>query len=48
MGQPHIVPLMEEALAVLERARALTGGEGLIFPGSAAGSRCRTRHSRSV
>ena len=26
-GQPHIVPLTEEALAVLERARALTGGE---------------------
>ncbi len=33
-GQPHIVPLTEEALAVLGRARELTGGEGLIFPGS--------------
>ncbi len=31
------VPLTEEALAVLERARELTGGEGLIFPGSRAG-----------
>jgi integrase len=36
-GQPHIVPLTDEALAVLERARALTGGEGLIFPGSRSG-----------
>jgi integrase len=27
-GQPHIVPLTEEALAALERARALTDGGG--------------------
>jgi integrase len=36
-GQPHIVPLTEEAVAVLEHARELTGGEGLIFPGSRGG-----------
>jgi integrase len=36
-GQPPVVPLTEEAVAVLERARALTGGEGLIFSGSRGG-----------
>lgn len=28
----HRVPLSDEALAVLEKARTLSGGEGLIFP----------------
>ena len=31
-SRPHRVPLSAPALAVLERARQLTDGEGLIFP----------------
>ena len=31
-GKAHRVPLSEAALAVLERARELTGGQGLVFP----------------
>jgi integrase len=32
MRRPHIVPLSKQALAVLNRAAALFGKEGLIFP----------------
>lgn len=31
-GQPHRVPLSDAAMEVLEKARLLSGGEGLIFP----------------
>lgn len=31
-GQPHRVPLSDAALAVLDHARPLSGGEGLVFP----------------
>ena len=31
-GKPHRVPLSTAALAVLAKARALTGGHGLVFP----------------
>ena len=31
-GRPHRVPLSDAALAVLERARALDDGSGLVFP----------------
>ena len=30
-GAAHVVPLSEAALAVLERSRELTGGDGLVF-----------------
>lgn len=33
MRQPHVVPLSDAALAVLERAKPHSGGKGLIFPG---------------
>lgn len=33
MRVEHVSPLSEAALAVLERARPITGGRGLIFPG---------------
>ena len=33
-GDPHRVPLSDAAVEVLERARPLSGGEGLIFPSS--------------
>lgn len=41
MGVPHVIPLSDAALAVLERARPHSGGKGLIFPGqrSKAGPR---------
>ena len=32
MDRPHVVPLSEAALAVLEKARALDDGSGLVFP----------------
>ena len=32
-GREHRVPLSAPALAVLEQARALSGGSGLVFPG---------------
>ena len=32
MRRPHIIPLSDQALAILERARVLYGSEGLIFP----------------
>ena len=31
-GEPHRVPLSDAALAVLDQARPLSGGEGLAFP----------------
>ena len=31
-GKPHRVPLSSAALAVLDKARALTGGQGLVSP----------------
>ena len=31
-GDPHRVPLSDAALAVLDQARPLSGGEGLVFP----------------
>ena len=31
-GKPHRVALSEGALAVLDKARELTGGKGLVFP----------------
>ena len=31
-GKPHRVPLSSAALSVLEQARELTGGQGLVFP----------------
>lgn len=33
MGAPHIVPLSEQALAVLEELRPLTGSSPYLFPG---------------
>lgn len=33
MKEAHTIPLTSEALAVLERAKALSNGKGLIFPG---------------
>lgn len=33
-GQPHIVPLADETLQILQRARELSGGDALIFPGT--------------
>lgn len=33
MRRPHRVPLSDQAIAVLERAREAFGGEGLVFPG---------------
>ena len=33
MHVEHVIALNDAALAVLERARAMTGGEGLVFPG---------------
>lgn len=37
-GIKHTVTLNDAAIAVLERAKALSGGRGLIFPGSRPGS----------
>lgn len=37
-GLKHTVTLNDAALAILERAKALSGGNGLIFPGSRPGS----------
>jgi integrase len=34
----HVVALNDVALAVLEKAKALTGGKGLLFPGAKVGS----------
>ncbi len=34
MRVEHVIPLSDEAKAVLERAKPLTGGRGLIFPGN--------------
>lgn len=36
MRVEHSIPLSDDALAVLERAKPLTGGKGLIFPGKRA------------
>ena len=33
-GEPHRIPLSDTAMEVLERARPLSGGKGLIFPSS--------------
>lgn len=33
-GQPHIVPLVDETSKILQRARILSGGDALIFPGT--------------
>jgi integrase len=37
-GIKHTVTLNEPALAILERAKGLSNGKGLIFPGSRPGS----------
>ena len=37
MKRPHRVPLSSRAVAVLTEAKAVTGGKGLVFPGSKAG-----------
>lgn len=37
MKRPHRVPLSSRAVAVLTEAKAITGGKGLVFPGSKAG-----------
>ncbi len=37
-GKPHTVTLSSAAIAVLDRAKILSGGVGLIFPGQRAGS----------
>lgn len=31
---PHIVPIVDETLQILQRARILSGGGGLFFPGT--------------
>jgi integrase len=36
-GRPHRVPLSKRAIELLTEAKALTGGTGLIFPGTKAG-----------
>lgn len=36
-GRPHRVPLSKRALELLTEAAALTGGKGLVFPGTKAG-----------
>lgn len=35
---PHVVPLSEPAIALLKRAKPLSGGRGLVFPGAKAGT----------
>lgn len=37
MKRPHRVPLSQRALAVLEQAKALDDGSGLVFPGTKSG-----------
>ena len=36
-GKPHRVPLTQRALAILEEARGLSDGAGLVFPGPRSG-----------
>ena len=36
-GKPHRVPLAQRALAILEEARGLSDGAGLVFPGPRSG-----------
>ena len=46
MGRPHRVPLARQALAVLDQAWEISGGEtGLIFPGVRDSTRPMTPHS---
>ena len=37
-GRPHRVPLSEQAIVVLEEARGLDNGSGLVFPAPRSGS----------
>ena len=36
MRRPHRIPLSTRAMEILERAKELTGGDGLVFPGKTA------------
>jgi integrase len=38
-GQPHIVPLASQALALLDELRPLTGSGALVFPSTRSGAR---------
>ena len=38
-GKPHRVPLTQRALAILEEARGLSDGGGLVFPGPRSGEK---------
>ena len=44
MRRPHRVALATRALEILERAKELTGGEGLIFPGRKAAALYHRAH----
>ena len=44
MRRPHRVPLAARAREILERAREITGGEGLIFPGKKAAALYHRAH----
>lgn len=38
-GKPHLVPLAPQAVEILRRLKAITGGVGLIFPGDRSDKR---------
>ena len=44
MRRPHRVPLAARAVEILERAREITGGQGLIFPGKKAAALYHRAH----
>lgn len=39
MRQPHLVPLSEQAIAILKESQALTGGGRFVFPGHRSNTR---------
>lgn len=48
MGQPHIVPLSIQALALLEELRRLTGRGRFVFPSARGASRCLSENAVRV
>ena len=45
MKRPHRVPLTLQALAILERLRALTGGGKYLFPSVRSAQRCMSENT---
>lgn len=45
MDTPHIVPLTEQALVIIEKIRVISGGLALLFPSERSNSKCMSNNT---